>query len=89
MYIDTIKMGMPIVYCYCLYGFQFTLAHMYGVFLAHLYHRLKVRYCDHRMCSLVCCVLAHLYHRLKVRYCDHRMCSLVCCVLAHLYHRLR
>ena len=38
------------------------------VFIAHLYHRLKVRYCDHRMWSLVCCVLAHLYHRLKVRY---------------------
>ena len=78
MYIDRIKMGLPIMYCYCLY--VLTWAHMYVVFLAHLYHRLKVSYCDHRMCSLVGCILAHLCHRLKVSYCDHRMCSLVCCV---------
>ena len=89
MDIDTIRMGLPIVYYYCLYSFQFTLALLYVVFLAHLYHRLKVSYCDHRMCALVCCVLAHLYKRPKVRYCDHRMCYLVYCVLAHLYHRLK
>ena len=54
---------------------------LYSV-LVYLYHRLKMRYCDHRICSLVCCVLAHLYHRLKVSCCDHRMCSLVCCVFS-------
>ena len=31
--------------------------------LAHLYHRLKVSYCDHRMCTLVClfvwCLTTH------------------------------
>ena len=54
--------------CYC----DYRMCSLVCCVLAHLYHRLKVRFCDHRIRFLVCCVLSHLCHRLKVRYCDHR-----------------